>query len=1324
LTLDWNGDAAWRDGEIANPHRRRGREWARDRPDVALSWARSSMSFSLRSSAARVLSSAVAAGEVRSVGPFRLVRQLGHGGFAPVFLAEEIHDRRKLRDAALKLFFLPDGLDAASAEAAAFRDGVLGEARALCRVEHPNVVRFYSVQRDDARGVLALAMEHVAGESLDARLRAVGALSEGEVLEIGAAVAWALSAVHQAGLVHRDVKPGNIMRGAGGYKLIDFGIVTSREPDEATSKPAVEGDEGLSAVATTLMGTTGYIAPECLLHGAPASPGSDLYALGATLYKLLHGSLPTDTRAGGRTVTFDPHGAEAATRPTGVVGEAPEAMPPRSDGPLDELIAQLLSSDPRMRPRYAEWVAQELERLGARPAIAVAPEEARAVVPVVTAAALTSRQMIAAAPVLLAREPPLVGRKVELAAIDRALAQAREGRLQIVVVTGPLGVGRTRLLDAAVARLGLPAGRVLRAPCSPERRSLLRPLTRALEALPDAGGQAFAALAEAIESAARPGAPLRESEAESAVEGVEEALLWAAADEPLAIAVDDLQWADPLTLALIRLLVDRARSEARAGRLLILATARQEPNPSPALRALVSRVRSEIHPAVGHLALGPLTGSEAAELAASVGPLEPELARAVVRASGRVPFFLLHALLAWRETGAIAFRDGAYRAEDERALQGDVPGVGDFIEARLAAVFEDPGDPAARAARKALAAAALYGGGLPVETMARVCGDDESLEIALAALVDSGLLTVTGDRQEYGFAQEMVRWAALNLGRTRPWFFRLHRALLDAIAESPTADTDAAFLATGYEKLGAAEPARRSLARAMETATAAGLFTEAAELGDRLAALSATPGARSALEVTIVGALVRGRRFAEARERLDRLDERSELLREAEVAETTIRRRIHRLEVARGLHEAADVDASLPADADALGDVTRSCEARMALAGVSPPAEALRFASEAVELSTRADPSVEMTARVLRMELIYASPARDLALAERDLRRALAIATATSSIWQEVQIEGDLAALEAETGRADEAISRLRRLIKRAASRGMRGQVRLLTQNLAAVLLRAGRAKEAAETAEEAALLAISAGDPVLGANAWSIRADAQRRLGDLDAALVSIGAAEQIQRQRGDRMRALTLLRRRERLIADASIFVVADGDDHPLAATSDRGEGLEEQRLGLRGIAGLAAQHAEIDERVGDARRRRVAVGLRQRQPPQQDRLRPLAIAFLAVEPGQRAQRRRIGDRVRGPRPLLRRERPLEELRRAHPRAGVAKLRREDARGLHRLRLVRAAQLLAQREERLGDGDRLLVAPGVDQPRPLAKEPQLLLRIDDARRLGMCGH
>src|SRR5262245_63573951 len=115
-------------------------------------------------------------GDERGLGPFRLLRQLGRGGFAPVWLAEEIYDGRKLRDAAVKLFFLPEGLSPGSPEAAGWRDAILDEARALCRVEHPSVVRFYSLHRDDAWGVVGLAMELVPGRSLDLRLDESGPL--------------------------------------------------------------------------------------------------------------------------------------------------------------------------------------------------------------------------------------------------------------------------------------------------------------------------------------------------------------------------------------------------------------------------------------------------------------------------------------------------------------------------------------------------------------------------------------------------------------------------------------------------------------------------------------------------------------------------------------------------------------------------------------------------------------------------------------------------------------------------------------------------------------------------------------------------------------------------------------------------------------------------------------------------------------------------------------------------------------------------------------------------------------------------------------------
>lgn len=1050
------------------------------------------------------------------VGPFRLVRTLGRGGHAPVFLAEEIHDGRKLRDVALKLFFLLPGVAPASSAAAAWREAVLDEARALCRVEHPGVVRFHAVHRDDARGLLALVMEHVAGESLDVRLRAAGPLDPREVAAVGVEVAWALSAVHQAGLVHRDVKPGNIVAGASGYKLIDFGIVAAAESREAEA---------------ALVGTVGYVAPERLERGAAPSPAADLYALGVTLFQLLTGAMPGGGGAVGvATLPLEPDVAERDTRELTSDGLAParSALPSRAaalGGTLGALIGRLLEPDPRDRPQHAEVVARELSRLrGAELGREDDdPEEPQP-------ATVRIHRRTEATP--LCARPALVGRERELGILRGAAEAARAGALRLVVVTGPLGVGRTRLLEEAVQASGLPTGRVIAARCSPERQGVLSPLTRALESLPVGSARALAALEEAVELAVAPEAVGGARDAESAVEGVEDALLFASAREPLVLVIDDVQWGDAYTLTLLRLLLDRAvaggetRAEGGPGGLLVIAAARHEPSPAPALGAFLGRVRSRASAAAAHVDLGPLPPAAARSLAQAVGPLDAELGRAVVRGSGGVPFFLVHALTAWRDTEAIVFRDGAWRAADERALSGAVPGVAEIVEARLAACFE-PGSALARAALRALAAVALYGGGLGMEILLAVERDGSSLELALEALADAGLVTVTGERQEHGFAQEMVRQAVLNLARTRPWFFRLHRALLDAIAARPGATADAAFLATGYEKVGATEPARRWLALAMDAASAAGLAREAADLGDRLAALASDAAERTAVEVSVVDALLVGRKFEEATGRLARLAARLSVLPDAETRETNLRRRIDRLRAARGLNEAGVDDAALAADADAHGDLTRSCEARLALAGVAPEPASIALAGEAVALAPT--PALEFAARVLRMELAYASNQRDFAMITGDLERALAIATATSSTWQRIHVEGDLAAVEAEQGKTGAAIARVARLFDEAEVQGMRGQARLLSQNLAALLLRAGRAAEAAETAARTARLALDAGDPVLAANAMSVRADALRRTGDLEGALGAIGEAERLLARHGDRMRSLTLLRRAE---------------------------------------------------------------------------------------------------------------------------------------------------------------------------------------------------
>lgn len=1118
----------------------------------------------------------------RCLGPYRLSKKLGHGGFAPVWLAEEIYDEKKLRDVALKLFFLPEEKSRDPQLTAAWRDAILDEARALCRVEHAHVVRFYSLQRDDARGIVGLAMEYIAGKSLDAIASEHGRMPERAVLEAAIAVAWALAAVHNAGLVHRDIKPANIVKGPAGYKLIDFGIAagaTRSLTAPIAMTPYVDANPGaldatmsveeLAATAATaavpafataptlhlgsgsapegglratsyeqprICGTLGFIPPECIDWGEPASPAGDLYALGVTIFRLLTGLLPGEVSGTRPSVFLLPTGPVPRLEPL-------VADPSSATGPLAELTASLLNPDPNARPRYADWVARELERIHGQleptstsaPRLAACSSTSSAALPSISRPNEVAALRRARRPYFagddpdqqrpLDASPPLTARDEALTALFAASSDALRDRARFLVFTGPLGVGRTRLLDKASTLPGFDADRILRLQCSPERKSPLHPLRRALEPIRARDPGALQAVFDATLRAASPGALPGVDAAAQAIEAVEDALLRASAAAPLLLLIDDVQWGDPYTVDLLKLLIDRAAVDG-SGKLLVVVAARDEPSPSAPLRSLLAKVRARAGRFVRHVALGPLAPADAARLARAVAPIGSDVEEAVVRGSGGVPFFVVHALLAWRDAGAITWREGAYRAAADKDLRDDVPGVADRLEGRIASYFE-PGSAAERSALRALSAVALYGGGLGVDVLFRVVGDEDSTESALEILVSAGILVASGEPSEYSFAQEMVRQAALNRFRPKPWFHRIHRALLDAIAERDAASVDAAFLSAGYEKLGAVPEARLWLGRAMRAAVASGLFTEAAELGDRLAAITKEPDARATIELDAARALILGRRFEDAARRLDRI--RARYGARARGGAVDLRLRISRLEVARGRDEASDGDPTLLTDVDASGDLKLRCEGRMALAGVSPDDRAMQLASEAVEIAARGEPSVEFAARVLRFELNYGQRTRDLELAEVDLQRALVIADAVGSPWRQIHIEGDLAVLEAERGRVEAAIARLRVLASRAEALGMRGQLLLFTQNLSAFLLREGHAAEAAETALRTAELATEGGDPVLRATSLSLRAEALRRVGDFEAALRSADQAEELQRERGDRWRALTLLRRAE---------------------------------------------------------------------------------------------------------------------------------------------------------------------------------------------------
>lgn len=282
----------------------------------------------------------------RKLGPFELVRPLGQGGFAPVWLARERYAATDLRTAAVKLFSL-EGLVA---------DRAISEARALCRVEHPSVVRFYALSIDEAAGVMGLAMEHLDGAALDVRIAEQGRLSVMATLRAGAMIASALSAVHRAGLAHGDVKPANIVETPAGPRLIDFGIAAAEDASlRGAAREAPPGDDDTERLLGRAIGTPGYVDPHAVRAGEPPCVAGDLYGLGATLYACLTGRAPAAQAPGG---ALDRAVIEGRAAPLDLMALRPDVPPD-----LAALVTAMLAPDRAARPRSAEIVAARLEGL-------------------------------------------------------------------------------------------------------------------------------------------------------------------------------------------------------------------------------------------------------------------------------------------------------------------------------------------------------------------------------------------------------------------------------------------------------------------------------------------------------------------------------------------------------------------------------------------------------------------------------------------------------------------------------------------------------------------------------------------------------------------------------------------------------------------------------------------------------------------------------------------------------------------------------------------------------------------------------------------------
>ncbi|HMP07905.1 MAG TPA: serine/threonine-protein kinase, partial [Lacipirellulaceae bacterium] len=206
----------------------------------------------------------------RELGDYRVLRRLGAGGMAEVYLAEQ---RSLSRQVALKV--LPPAL----ACNGAYVDRFLNEARAAAALVHANIVQIYEVGQAD--GVHFIAQEYVRGKNLGDVLKRQSSLQPGTVLDVLRQVAAGLCKAAEAGIVHRDIKPENILLGtAGEVKVADFGLARVQTAD---AKSLTE--------AGVAMGTPLYMSPE-QIEGRAVDARSDIYSLGVTCYHLLAGVPP------------------------------------------------------------------------------------------------------------------------------------------------------------------------------------------------------------------------------------------------------------------------------------------------------------------------------------------------------------------------------------------------------------------------------------------------------------------------------------------------------------------------------------------------------------------------------------------------------------------------------------------------------------------------------------------------------------------------------------------------------------------------------------------------------------------------------------------------------------------------------------------------------------------------------------------------------------------------------------------------------------------------------------------------------------------------
>ena len=716
-----------------------------------------------------------------AAGRYRVQRLLGESSRKSVYLA---HDTRFDRAVAFAVF----KTEAFDQEA---RARVRRESRAMGRLgDHPHIVTIRDVGEEE--GALYIVAEYMAGGDVKRLLHDVAdhRLPVAEALRLAAEVASALEHAHDRGVIHRNLKPGNIWLTADGtVKLGDFGLAITRTHSRLTL-------EGM------IVGTAAYMAPEQALGRMPDAR-SDLYALGALLYELVAGRPPFLGDDAVAIVSQHFH-----TRPV-----APSWHNPAVPQALEALILQLLAKAPEDRPPSAAAVRAMLAGIsGSRPlatggATTAPADEHRGVEP---------------NPLGRLAGGIFVGRERELKALREAVEEAVAGSGRLLLLAGEPGIGKTRTAQelATYARLrGLqvlwggahegggappywPWVKIIRAYVqdhSPEQ---------VLAKMGAAGAVDIAQVVPAVRACLPSLPPPPPVDAEEArfrlFESITTFFRNAAAEHPLLLVLDDLHWADPGSLLVLQFLA----REMADSRLVVIGTYRDTEiqRPHPLFHSLGELARA---PGCRRCTLAGLSRPDVAryiELTATCTP-SAALVDVVARETEGNPFFL-------GEVVRLLAAEGRFEHPGQATAAVPLPAaVREVIGRRL--------DRLSVEGNRVLATAAVVGREFEVDVLARVTElpPGQILEVLEDALATGIIIEVPRARRRYSFAHALIR-ETLYQEFTATRRAALHRRIAEALEELSSGVPESRLAELAYHFFEAAEPGNAE--KALVFATRAG----------------------------------------------------------------------------------------------------------------------------------------------------------------------------------------------------------------------------------------------------------------------------------------------------------------------------------------------------------------------------------------------------------------------------------------------------------------------------------------------------------------------